>query len=163
MRIIFILQRAAKEMAGQSRKKGGCVLVCCLPGGLAAVLIAKDVLVPRPCHRGSGAQRRVWELTDRDDCKRLDYLALFSSHKIPWRGESSKSHQRRVWLGFSSTAGWGLGAPVHSAPPAIHCGSQLKSPSLGQENQQSCRMVVPWECQHLRQVFTACLFLKNHF
>lgn len=43
MRISFILQSAAKGMAGGSRRKGGCVLVPCLPGGLAAVLLAQDV------------------------------------------------------------------------------------------------------------------------
>lgn len=43
MRIIFILQNAAKGMAGGSRKKGSCVLVPRLPYGLTAVLLAQDM------------------------------------------------------------------------------------------------------------------------
>lgn len=45
------------------------------------------------------------------------------------RGESSKSHQRRGWHGFSPIAGGGLG--VHSAPPATHCVPTASATTLG--------------------------------
>lgn len=43
MRIIFILQNEAEGLAGGSRGKGGSVLGPCLPGGLAALLLAQGM------------------------------------------------------------------------------------------------------------------------
>lgn len=137
VRIIFILQNAAKGMAEWSRKKGGCVLVPCLPGGLAGRTgckdMAQDVCWSSRLLQGLWHSKKSLRLTDRDDCKRNDYWELLSSCKIPWRGESSKSHQRRVWHGFSPTAGWGLGASVQCTVLLLPLtvGPQLKPPPLG--------------------------------
>lgn len=127
---------------------------------VCGVLACLVVLQPCSWHR-TCAPPQVLAL--REEFQR-SLMGMTAKHLIIWggshptksllgRGESTKSHQVSL---PQLVEGWectGLLLPLTVCP-------QLQSSPLGQENKQSCRIMVPRECQHLGQVFTACLFLN---
>lgn len=132
MRIIFILQNAAKGMAGGSRKKGGSVLAPCLPGGLAAVLLA-HVLVPRPA-AGALALREEFESSHIGMTAKG--LAIWDcSHPAKSLGEGKAANPTREGFGMASlpqlVEGWELQC---TALLPLTVSPQLKPPPLEQEN-----------------------------
>lgn len=113
-------------------------------GGLAALLLREGhVLVPSSAGGRSDTERGVRELSDGEDCERFEHLGLLSSRKLPWKEKAA--NPPREGSGVASllqpAEGWHC---LHRAP---HCALAAFSPeaSLGLENYQSCRIVVPQE------------------
>lgn len=130
MRIIFILQNAAKGLARGSRTNGGCVPIPHLPGGLAAVLLGTGhALIPRPAVGRSDTERGIRELSDGDDCEKFEHSGLLSRRKLPWK--EKEANPTREGSGTASlpwlAEGWDrLCAPCSSCYSLRFCHLELQ-------------------------------------